>query len=222
MTTGPRCDVCVLISGGGTNLQALIDAARSPVCPFAVTQVISDKPDAYGLTRARDAGIATRVVERRRGEPRDAFDARLADAVDAAAPGLVILAGFMRIIGGRLVDDYAGRMLNIHPALLPRYKGLDTHRRCLEAGDPLHGTTVHFVTAELDGGPPVLQAELTVRADDDVASLTARVQALEHRIYPMAARWFAEGRLRLDEDRVLLDERPLEGPVRVTAETLAA
>lgn len=222
MTGRPRCEVAVLISGDGTNLQALIDAARSPVCPFRITHVLSDKPDAYGLVRAREAGIPATVVERAPGETREDYDARLADAVDAAAPGLVILAGFMRIIGGRLIHDYAGRMLNIHPALLPRHRGLHTHRRCLEARDPVHGTTVHFVTAELDGGPPVLQAELEVRDDDDEASLNRRVQALEHRIYPMAARWFAEGRLRLEDDRVLLDGRPLEGPVRVAADTLAA
>ena len=222
MTAGPRCDVAVLISGDGTNLQALIDAARSPVCPYRITHVLSDKADARGLTRASEAGIPTTLVERLPDEARGDYDGRLADAVDAAKPGLVILAGFMRIIGGRLVDDYAGRMFNIHPALLPSYKGLHTHRRCLEAGDPVHGTTVHFVTAELDGGPPVLQAELDVRDDDDEASLTRRVQALEHHIYPMAARWFAEGRLRLDGDAVRLDGRPLEGPVRVSAETLAA
>jgi phosphoribosylglycinamide formyltransferase-1 len=222
MTGAARCDVAVLISGDGTNLQALIDAARSPVCPYRVTHVLSDKAEAHGLERARQAGIPTTLVERKPGEARTDYDARLADAVDAAAPGLVILAGFMRIIGGRLVADYAGRMLNIHPALLPRYKGLDTHRRCLEAGDPVHGTTVHFVTAELDGGPPVLQAEMEVRDDDDVATLTRRVQALEHRIYPIAARWFAEGRLRLEDDRVLLDGRPLEGPVCITSNALAA
>lgn len=222
MTRAARCDVAVLISGDGTNLQALIDAAQSPVCPYRITHVLSDKADARGLMRASEAGVSTTLVERERGEARADYDKRLADAVDAVAPGLVILAGFMRIIGGRLVDHYAGRMLNIHPALLPRYKGLDTHRRCLEAGDSVHGTTVHFVTTELDGGPPVLQAELDVLDDDDVASLTRRVQAVEHHIYPIAARWFAEGRLRLDGDRVLLDGHPLEGPVRVRPGTLAA
>ncbi|MEO0617163.1 MAG: phosphoribosylglycinamide formyltransferase [Pseudomonadota bacterium] len=222
MSAGPRCDVTVLISGGGTNLQALIDGARSPVNPYRVSHVISDKPEAYGLTRARNAGIDTTVVARNKGEDRSAFDARLADAVDATGADLVILAGFMRIIGGRLVSDYAGRMLNIHPALLPRYKGLHTHQRCLDAGDPVHGTTVHFVTAELDDGPSVLQAELGVRGDDTAESLTARVQALEHQIYPMAARWFAEGRLRLDGDVVRLDGVPLCSPVRVTADSLVA
>ena len=222
MTRGPRCDVTVLISGGGTNLQALIDDARSPVCPFRVAHVISDKADAYGLTRAGKAGIETSLVTRLRGEAREAFDARLAEAVDASRPDLVILAGFMRIIGGRLVDDYAGRMLNIHPALLPRYKGLHTHQRCLDAGDPVHGTTVHFVTAELDAGPSVLQAELSVRDDDTADTLNQRVQALEHRIYPMAARWFAEGRLRLEGNAVMLDGRELDAPVRVTAESLVA
>lgn len=222
MSPGPRCDVTVLISGGGSNLQALIDAARSPVCPYRVTHVLSDKPDAFGLARAREAGIATSVVTREQGEARADYDARLADAVDAAPADLVILAGFMRIIGGRLVDDYAGRMLNIHPALLPRYRGLHTHRRCLDAGDPVHGTTVHFVTADLDDGPSVLQAELAVHDGDTPDSLTTRVQALEHRIYPMAARWFAEGRLRLAGKTVWLDDEPLAGPVRVTAESLVA
>ncbi|MEL6199958.1 MAG: phosphoribosylglycinamide formyltransferase [Pseudomonadota bacterium] len=222
MSSGPRCNVTVLISGGGTNLQALIDAARSPVNPYRVSHVISDKPDAYGLTRAKDAGIDTTVVSRHKGEDRSVFDARLADAVDATGADLVILAGFMRIIGGRLVSDYAGRMLNIHPALLPLYKGLHTHQRCLDAGDLVHGTTVHFVTAELDDGPSVLQAELDVQDDDTVDSLNTRVQALEHQIYPMAARWFAEGRLQLDGAVVRLDGIALDSPVRVTADSLVA
>ncbi len=217
--SGP-CKLAVLISGSGSNLQALIDAAFSSTAPFSVVGVISDQPDAYGLTRAAAAGIPTTVVTRASVASRAAFDAALADAVDALQPDLVILAGFMRIIGGRLIDDYAGRMLNIHPALLPKYKGLHTHQRCLDNGDPTHGSTVHFVTAELDGGPPVVQAVLNVSSQDNSASLAKRVLSLEHVIFPLATSWFAEGRLRLVDGQALLDGKVLNEPVVMTAESL--
>ncbi|MEM8548502.1 MAG: phosphoribosylglycinamide formyltransferase [Pseudomonadota bacterium] len=216
-----KARIAVLISGGGSNLQALIDASRTHGYPGDIVGVISDQPLAYGLERAARADIPTTLVSRQEFETRAAFDQALADAVDALRPDIVVLAGFMRIVRGAMVTRYAGRMLNIHPALLPKYKGLDTYARCLAAGDPAHGTTVHFVSAELDAGPPVLQAELAVAADDTVASLTARVQALEHVIYPMAVRWLAERRLELREDGAWLDRRPLPEPFRVRAEDLS-
>lgn len=217
-----KCKLAVLISGSGSNLQALIDAAVANSAPFRVVGVISDKPDAFGLQRAASAGIPATVVAANEHAGRDNYHDALAKAVDALQPDLVILAGFMRIIGGRLIDDYAGRMLNIHPALLPKYKGLHTHQRCLDSGDPVHGSTVHFVTAELDGGPPVVQAMLTVAADDDAESLARRVLALEHVIYPMAARWFAEGRLRLGNGHVELDGVAIDAPLVLSDETLVA
>lgn len=208
-----RCRTVILISGSGTNLQAFLDAAREPDYPLDIVGVISDNADAFGLTRAERAGVATAVVSRERNAPRAAFDTALAKAVNGFAPSLVILAGFMRIIAGELIEQYAGRMLNIHPALLPRYKGLHTHRRALEHGDREHGTTVHFVTAQLDDGPSILQAALRIRADDDEASLSARVQAMEHKIYPLVGRWFGEKRLRMHADCAILDDKPLNAPL---------
>lgn len=216
-----KARIAVLISGGGSNLQALIDASRERSFPGDIVGVISDQPAAYGLERAARADIPRQVVQRQQFATRRAFDQALMEAVDQLRPDIVVLAGFMRIVRGDIVARYAGRMLNIHPALLPKYKGLDTYARCLAASDPAHGTTVHFVSAELDAGPPVLQAELTVAADDTVASLTARVQALEHVIYPMAVRWLAERRLELRKDGVWLDRRPLPEPFRVRPEDLS-
>ncbi|MEL6870104.1 MAG: phosphoribosylglycinamide formyltransferase [Pseudomonadota bacterium] len=214
--------IAVLISGSGSNLQALLDHTQRPSFPGNVVAVISDNPGAYGLQRAQRAGIDTTVVERAPLASRSAFDNALAAAVDACTPDIVVLAGFMRIIRGALVERYAGRMLNIHPALLPKYKGLNTHQRCLDNGDLMHGTTVHFVSAELDGGPAVIQAELTVEPDDSSDSLMTRVQALEHTIYPMAVRWLAEGRLKLARDAVYLDGQALDAPVVVSAASLVA
>ncbi len=200
--------VVVLISGGGSNLQSIIDAADSGL-PIEIRAVISNRADAYGLERARRAGIPTEVLNHREYADRAAYDTALAERIDRYAPKLVILAGFMRILSDAFVRRYQGRMLNIHPSLLPKFRGLDTHRRCLEAGEKEHGATVHFVTPDLDAGPVVIQARVPVNADDTPGSLAARVLEQEHRIYPQAIRWFAEGRLSLQGGRACLDDEPL-------------
>lgn len=204
----PRCNVVVLISGNGSNLQALIDS-RDDGNPMHLCAVISNRAEAFGLQRAEAAGIATQVIDHKAYASREAFDAELIEVIDAHQPQLVVLAGFMRILTDRFVQHYQGRLLNIHPSLLPRYKGLNTHQRALDAGDLEHGCSVHFVTAELDGGPVALQAVIPVRPGEDVAALIRRVHAQEHVIYPLAVRWFAEGRLRLGEQGAMLDGNPL-------------
>lgn len=199
------CDVVVLLSGTGSNLQALIDSDDVKGSPATLRAVISNRADAYGLQRAKDAGIDTRVLDHTAFEGREAFDAALIEVIDTFKPQLVILAGFMRILSADFVRHYQGRLLNIHPSLLPKFKGLHTHQRALDAGDREHGCSVHFVTEELDGGPLVVQAVVPVESDDSAHSLAQRVHAQEHRIYPLAVRWFAEGRLSLDEQGALLD-----------------
>ncbi len=214
-STGLR--VVVLISGSGTNLQALIDAA-SAGAPFRIVAVISNEPDAFGLERARRCGIPTAVVNHRDYPDRPSFETELARAIDIHDPGLLALAGFMRILTPAFVARYLGRMLNIHPSLLPKYRGLHTHERALAAGETEHGASVHFVTAELDGGPVIIQAVVPVLPGDTPQTLAARVLVQEHRIYPVAVRWFAEGRLQLGTDgRVYLDGQPLETAYRLTA-----
>ncbi|MCO7504561.1 MULTISPECIES: phosphoribosylglycinamide formyltransferase [Pseudomonas] len=203
------CDVVVLLSGTGSNLQALIDSTRTGDSPVRIRAVISNRADAYGLQRARDAGIDTAVLDHKAFDGREAFDAALVELIDGFAPQLVVLAGFMRILSAGFVRHYHGRLLNIHPSLLPKYKGLHTHQRALEAGDAEHGCSVHFVTEELDGGPLVVQAVIPVVSDDTPAQLAQRVHSQEHLIYPLAVRWFAEGRLRLGEHGALLDGQPL-------------
>lgn len=183
--------IVVLISGRGSNLRALLDAG------LPVNAVISNRADAEGLSLAAARGVETRVVEHRRHATREAFDAALAAEIDRLAPRLVALAGFMRILTPGFAARYAGRLLNIHPSLLPAFPGLRTHERALAAGVKVHGCTVHFVTAELDHGPIVVQAAVPVLADDDTASLAARVLEQEHVVYPRAVRWFLDGRLEL-------------------------
>ncbi|NVZ66073.1 phosphoribosylglycinamide formyltransferase [Pseudomonas gingeri] len=199
------CNVVVLLSGTGSNLQALIDDVRTGGNPARIAAVISNRADAYGLQRARDAGIDTRSLDHKAFEGREAFDAALIELIDTFNPQLVVLAGFMRILSADFVRHYQGRLLNIHPSLLPKYKGLHTHQRALDAGDAEHGCSVHFVTEELDGGPLVVQAVVTVESDDSAQSLAQRVHTQEHRIYPLAVRWFAEGRLSLGDRGALLD-----------------
>jgi phosphoribosylglycinamide formyltransferase-1 len=203
-TATQGCRVVVLISGSGSNLQAIIDSLGNDN-PASISAVISNRADAYGLIRAEQAGIPTRLLEHRNFPDRDAFDAALIELIDAAGADLVVLAGFMRILTAGFVRHYQGRLLNIHPSLLPRYRGLNTHQRALDAGDSEHGCSVHFVTEELDGGPLVVQAVLPIQPGDDADSLAERVHQQEHRIYPLAVRWFAEGRLRLTADGVMLD-----------------
>ena len=199
------CDVVVLLSGTGSNLQALIDSNDVKQSSANIRAVISNRADAYGLQRAKDAGIDTRVLDHKAFEGREAFDAALIEIIDTFNPKLVVLAGFMRILSTDFVRHYQGRLLNIHPSLLPKYKGLHTHQRALEAADSEHGCSVHFVTEELDGGPLVVQAVIPVESDDSPHSLAQRVHTQEHQIYPLAVRWFAEGRLSLDEQGALLD-----------------
>jgi phosphoribosylglycinamide formyltransferase-1 len=203
------CNVVVLLSGSGSNLQALIDSCHAQDSLVRIAAVVSNRADAYGLQRAQAAGIDTVVLDHTQFDGREAFDAALMARIDGFAPDLVVLAGFMRILSGDFVRHYQGRLLNIHPSLLPRYKGLHTHRRALEAGDVEHGCSVHFVTEELDGGPLVVQAVIPVLSDDTVESLAQRVHHQEHQIYPLAMHWFAQGRLRLGEQGALLDDQPL-------------
>lgn len=205
------CDVVVLLSGTGGNLQAMIDSFQDSSSPARIRAVISNRADAYGLERARSAGIETRVLDHQAYEGREAFDTALIELIDSFAPHLVVLAGFMRILTPGFVRHYHGRLLNIHPSLLPAYKGLHTHQRVLEAGDATHGCSVHFVTEELDGGPLVVQAVISVELHDTPASLAQRVHTQEHLIYPLAIRWFAEGRLVLSEHGASLNGQPL-GP----------
>ncbi len=197
-------NVVILISGRGSNMEALIRARDAGELPITIAAVISNRPDAAGLETAAKAGIVTHFVDHKGFPDRAAFDAALAECIDEFAPDLVILAGFMRILSDGFVRHYAGRLLNIHPSLLPAFPGLHTHRRALEEGVRIHGCTVHFVTPTLDHGPVVVQAAVPVLDSDDEASLAARVLAQEHRIYPLAVRWFAEGRLALEGGRVRL------------------
>jgi len=209
-------NLVVLISGSGSNLQALIDAVQTGALPVRIQAVIANNPDAFGLERARRAGIEARVLNHQDFSNRDSFDAALMDLIDRFAPGLVVLAGFMRILTPGFVTHYQGRLLNIHPSLLPKYRGLHTHERVLAAGDHEHGATVHFVTEELDGGPAILQARVPVEPGDDAAQLAARVLTQEHRIYPQVVRWFAQGRLLLSDDgRPRLDGESLPAPLRL-------
>lgn len=205
--------VVVLISGSGTNLQALIDA-QGPACAFDIVRVISNRTDARGLARAAEAGIATRVIDHADFAGRDAFDMALAAEIEQAHPGLVVLAGFMRILGNAFVARFAGRMLNIHPSLLPAFQGLHTHRRALEAGVVEHGASVHFVTAELDGGPVIAQARVAVDPRDDEQTLAARVLEREHELLPKVVNWFAEGRLAMRDGRAWFDGAPVAEPVQ--------
>ncbi|HSS65203.1 MAG TPA: phosphoribosylglycinamide formyltransferase [Gammaproteobacteria bacterium] len=203
-----KLPLVVLISGRGSNLQSIIDAAGNDGLPVDIRAVVSNEPDAYGLTRARGAGIETRVVNHRDYRSRDEFDAALIELIDAFEPGLVALAGFMRILTPAFVNHYRGRLMNIHPSLLPEFPGLDTHQRALDAGAKEHGASVHFVTPDLDGGPVIIQARVPVKDSDNADTLAARVLEREHIIYPKAIRWFAEGRLKIAGDKVLLDGKP--------------
>jgi phosphoribosylglycinamide formyltransferase 1 len=194
----------ILISGRGSNMEAIVRACSNEGWPAQVAAVIANRPDAAGLAFAASHGIATAVVDHRQFPDRDSFDAALAAQIDGFAPDLVVLAGFMRVLTAGFVDRYAGRMLNVHPSLLPSFPGLKTHQQALDAGVRLHGASVHFVTSQLDHGPIVVQSAVPVVAGDTPATLAERVLATEHIIYPRAVRWFVEGRLALDGLRVTL------------------
>jgi phosphoribosylglycinamide formyltransferase-1 len=199
--------IVVLVSGRGTNLQSIIDAAARDL-PAVIRGVVSNDPRAPALERARRAGIPTAAVDHRDYPDREAFEQALLRAIEPYAPELIVLAGFMRVLTHTFVERYPGRIMNIHPSLLPRFPGLDTHRRAIEAGATEHGATVHFVTTALDAGPIIIQARVPVLPDDTPERLARRVLEQEHRILPQAIRWFAEGRLEIRDQTVLLDGRP--------------
>ncbi len=195
-------------------MRALIERSRDSDAPYTVAQVLSDQPNAAGLRIAAEFGIPAQALAADPGVGRTAYDAALAEAIDACSPSLIVLAGFMRVLSAPFVAAFAGKILNIHPSLLPKFPGLHTHQRVLRAHESQHGATVHFVTEQLDGGPPIIQACVAVAADDDEASLAARVQIVEHRIYPLAVRWFCQDRLRFEAGLAWLDGKVLREPVQ--------
>ncbi|UJX24378.1 MULTISPECIES: phosphoribosylglycinamide formyltransferase [Pseudoalteromonas] len=203
------CRLVVLISGSGSNLQAIIDACARGEIKADIAAVISNKADAYGLERAKNAGIQTRVLSHKDFDSREAYDAELMDIIDSFEPNLVVLAGFMRILTPSLVQKFKGKMLNIHPSLLPKYQGLNTHQRAIDAKDEVHGVSVHFVTEELDGGPVVLQAKVPVLENDTADTLAQRVHQQEHIIYPLVVKWFSEQRLKMEADYAVFDKKKL-------------
>lgn len=210
--------IAVLISGSGSNLQAIMDAITSGVLKAEICGVLSNRADAYGLVRAQQRHIPTALIAHGDFPDREAFDRAMQARIDAWQPDVVVLAGFMRILTPGFVQHYAGRLLNIHPSLLPKYKGLHTHRRALEAGDAEHGCSVHFVTAELDGGPVVAQAVVPVKAGDTETELAQRVHKSEHCLYPQVLVWMAEGSLQFRNGQpVYLDEQ-MHTPLRVSFE----
>lgn len=208
MSSSPLPTV-ILISGSGSNLQAIIDSVQAGKLPIDIRAVISNRPDAKGLQRAEKAGINTVIVDHKNFGSRDSFDAEMQKTIDAFEPALVVLAGFMRILTEGFVNHYLGRMLNIHPALLPDFPGLNTHERAIESAVKEHGASVHFVTTEVDGGPIVMQARVPVLKDDTPDMLAARVLEQEHKIFPEAIRLYAEGKIQMQDNKVLLDGKAL-------------
>jgi len=204
MTEAKRTRVVVLISGSGSNLQALIDSCAVGDLPIDLAAVISNRPGVMGLERAQRANIPTQVIDHKGFSDRDSFDRALMQLIDGYTPDLVVLAGFMRILTPEFTQHYLGRMLNIHPSLLPKFQGLHTHERAIAASESHHGVTVHFVTAELDGGPAVIQARVPIMQNDDASTLAKRVQRQEHIIYPLAVKWFAEGKLAMRDGKAWL------------------
>ena len=202
-------NIVILISGRGSNMRAVVEALERNKWPARIAAVISNRLDAEGLAYAAGRTIPTSVVESSKFDSREQFDAALQNEIDRFDPHLVVLAGFMRILSARLVQQYEGRMMNIHPSLLPSFKGLATHRQALDAGVKLHGATVHFVTADLDHGPIIAQVAVPVLADDDEATLGMRILKQEHHLYPTAIGWFVEGRLTIENGKVLLGDKPI-------------
>jgi phosphoribosylglycinamide formyltransferase 1 len=212
----PRQPIVILISGRGSNMRALIERSQATDAAYRVASVISDRADAGGLEAAAQLGVEARALPRPTGSERADYDRLLAATISGYSPALIVLAGFMRILSAEFVARFAGRILNIHPSLLPKYAGLHTHRRVLEAREAEHGVTVHFVTEELDGGPPVLQARVPVLPGDTEATLSERVLVQEHIIYPLAVNWFCQGRLRCEAGKARLDGRLLSEPVQIS------
>jgi phosphoribosylglycinamide formyltransferase-1 len=201
-TQNQRCRVAVLISGSGSNLQAIIDSASSS---YQVCAVISNRPDVKGLERAANADIDRVTLDHKLYPTREAFDEVLANTLEGYQPDLIVLAGFMRILSDGFVKKFKGQLINIHPSLLPKYPGLDTHQRALDASDSHAGCTVHFVSEELDGGPAIIQAKIDITNCNSAAEVATQVQVLEHQIYPIAVEWFANGRLKLEHKKSYLD-----------------
>lgn len=197
----------VLISGSGSNLQAIIDQATG--IDLDISCVISNNSDAYGLTRAEDAGISNHVIDHTQFDSREAFDQVISETIDQYSPDIVILAGFMRIFTEAFAQRYCGKMLNIHPSLLPKFQGLNTHQRVIDAGEIEHGVSIHFVTAELDGGPIIAQSRVSILPGDNAKSLAERVLIEEHKLFPKVIHWFTQGRLKLENNHAVLDGKPL-------------
>ncbi len=208
-SSAPALPIVVLLSGSGSNLQAIIDRITEGKLNARIMAVISNKADAYGLQRAQQAGIPTEVIEHHQFDSRESFDTQLIKTIDKYQPELIVLAGFMRILTDEFVNHYYGKMINIHPSLLPKYRGLHTHRRALEAGDKEHGLSIHFVSSELDGGPVILQKSVPVMTGDTEQILSQRVLTEEHNAYPQVIQWIAEKRLKLSGNQVLLDGKPV-------------
>jgi phosphoribosylglycinamide formyltransferase 1 len=204
MSNHPHLSIAVLISGNGSNLQAIIDAIRHGLCA-KISVVISNQENAYGLERASLAGIPTKILARRDFPDRNSYDIALAQCLDEYAPDLIVLAGFMHILSASFVAHFHNQILNIHPSLLPKYPGLNTHEKALAAGDTWHGVTVHVVTTEVDEGPIIAQASMMVAPNDDPASLKNKVHTLEHKLYPYVLSLFANGRITIENNHVLLD-----------------
>lgn len=207
------CRTVILISGSGTNLQSFIDKVTAGELDLDLRLVFSNKPDAFGVERAKRAGVPTACIEHGDFDDRESFDRAVAAVLDECDPELIVLAGFMRILSPWFVQHYEGKIINIHPALLPKYPGLNTHQRALDAGDEWHGSTVHFVTEELDGGPRILQGRLPVHPNESADELKHRVQAIEHRIYPEAANLVGSGRVEFYDGQALIDGKVANEPI---------
>jgi len=201
--------ICVLISGNGSNLQAIIDEVAAKRLNATITGVISNRPGAYGLERASEAGIESVCLDHTTFEDRDSYDSALKAQIEAFGADCVVLAGFMRILTPEFVNHFSGKLVNIHPSLLPKYKGLNTHQRAIDNGDKEHGVSVHFVTPELDGGPVIIQSRVPVFEDDSASDLAERVQEQERRIYPLVLSWFSAGRLMMRNNKAVLDDQEL-------------
>jgi len=217
--TDTRLPIVILISGSGSNLQAIIDATENDSLHADIRAVISNRSDAYGLERARQHGIKTAAIDHNDFADRASFDQALQNCIDQYQPQLIVLAGFMRILTETFVDHYQGRMVNIHPSLLPAYTGLNTHQRAIDAGDAEHGVSIHFVTNELDGGPVISQARVAIHAHDKAEDLAQRVLDQEHHLYPQTLEWFCQGRIRQQDNQAIFDGQPLHKPLDCTTES---
>lgn len=205
----PSTRLCVLISGNGSNLQAIIDNISAEKLDAEICGVISNRPNSYGLTRAQEAGITAISLDHMQHDSRESYDKALQAEIESLNPDYIVLAGFMRILTPEFVNTFSGKLVNIHPSLLPKYKGLNTHQQAIDNGDEEHGVSVHFVTPELDGGPVIIQSRVPVFEDDTAVDLADRVQEQERRIYPLVLSWFSAGRLKMVNNKAILDEQEL-------------